>query len=99
MGQAEGQDDEPDLEPRYESVQRAQQSRLEQKDRKVNQEKLCNNSRSGNAQNQTCFNRYCGVKVSRADFELYNNGEKLFGTRMPELILCPRNSVYNKGDY
>ena len=35
MGQAEGQDDEPDLEPRYESVQRAQQSRLEQKDRKV----------------------------------------------------------------
>ena len=35
MRQAERQDDEPDLKPRYESVQRAQQSGLEQKDRKV----------------------------------------------------------------
>ena len=63
----------------------------------LNQEKLCNNSKSGNA--QTCFYRYCGVKVSRADFELYNNGEELLGTRMLELILYHRNSIYNKGDY
>ena len=39
------------------------------------------------------------MKVSRADFELYNNGEELFGTRMLELILYPRNSIYDKGDY
>ena len=37
VGQAERQDDEPDLKPRYESVQRAQQSGLEQKDREVEQ--------------------------------------------------------------
>ena len=65
----------------------------------LNQEKLCNNSKSGNAGNQMCFYRYCGVKVSRADFELYNNGEELLGTRMLELILYPRNSIYKKGDY
>ena len=35
--QAERQDDEPDLKPRYESVQRAQQSGPEQKDREVEQ--------------------------------------------------------------
>ena len=37
VGQAERQDDEPDLKPRYESVQRAQQSGPEQKDREVEQ--------------------------------------------------------------
>ena len=36
------------------------------------------------------------MKVSRADFELYNNGEELLGTRMLELILYP---IFDKRDY
>ena len=46
-----------------------------------------------------CGNSLCGVKVSRADFELYNNGEETLGPRMLERVLYPRNSSYNKGDY